>query len=139
MDNTTIAQGQITYIFDGSLLPALPFSGDGSLVFPRPRQVTLAPYSNPLSNTFAKRDTEILASGGPIRSITINRDGSVMASNKAGTILVAAEKRAELVPFNQTPRPLAGVEGPKPKKEFSPKTKGWIAAASLIGGAVLLL
>ena len=139
MDNTTIAQGQITYIFDGSLLPALPFSGDGSLVFPRPRQVTLAPYSNPLSNTFAKRDTEILASGGPIRSITINRDGSVMASNKAGTISVAAEKHAELVPFNQTPMPLAGVEVPKPKKEFSSKAKGWIATASLIGGALLLL
>jgi len=31
------------------------------------------------------------------------------------------------------------VEAAKPKKEFSPKAKGWIAAASLIGGAVLLL
>src|SRR6266568_3304138 len=109
MDNT-IAQGEVTYTF-ASLLPALPFSGDGSLVFPRPRQVTLVPYrSNPLSNTFAKPDTEILANGGPIRSVTINRDGSVKASNSAGTISVAAEKRPELVPFNQTPMPLAGAE-----------------------------
>ncbi len=135
----TIAQGEVAYTFDASLLPAVPFSGDGSLVFPRPRQVTLAPYSNPLSNTFAKPDTELLAKGGPIHSIVINRDGSVIASNKAGTIPVAAEKRPELVPFNQTPTPLSGVEAAKPKKEFSPKAKGWIAAASLIGGAVLLL
>src|SRR6266571_7699967 len=80
----TIAQGEVAYTFDASLLPAVPFSGDGSLVFPRPRQVTLAPYSNPLSNTFAKPDTELLAKGGPIHSIVINRDGSVIASNKAG-------------------------------------------------------
>src|SRR5712664_3520234 len=116
----TIAEGYITNRFV-SILPTVDF-GQTDLVIARPHQVTLTPYSNPFSNTVSHPDYLRVEEGGAIRSVNINRDGSVMGSNAAGAqTKIDAEKRAELVPFNKTPVPLADALGTAPVKTLSPK------------------
>jgi len=136
---TTIAQGEVPNFFVQTL-PTIPF-GNEDFVLKRAGQATLVPYSNPFSNIGTHPDFSTVSEGGALRAVHIARDGSVVATNRAGgRVMVQAEKHAELVPFNKSPVPLSRSQNSsQPAKQFSPTVKGRTAAASIILGILLLL
>jgi len=136
---TTIAQGEVPNFFVQTL-PTIPF-GNEDFVLKRAGQATLVPYSNPFSNIGTHPDFSTVSEGGALRAVHIARDGSVVATNRAGgRVMIQAEKHAELVPFNKTPVPLANTQKSSQfGKQFSPQTKGRISAASIVLGTLLLL
>ncbi len=135
---TTIAQGSVENFFV-ALLPRVAFGNEDART--PGASFGVGTVSNPFSNTVTHPDYQTIIDGGLIRQVSVNRDGSVVGSNaRGGQVVIASEKRQELVPFNATPKPCsASLPGAQALKQLSPKAIGWTAAISLLAGALLLL
>ncbi len=134
---TTIAQGSVENFFV-ALLPRVAFGNEDART--PGASFGVGTVSNPFSNTVAHPDYATLE-GGLLTTVSVNRDGSVVGSNaRGGQVMIASEKRQELVPFNAIPKPFsASLPGAQALKQLSPKAIGWTAVISLLAGALLLL